>query len=803
MDATDSAEFRQSSSNSKPSFADTINILVVDDDATTLTIVSAMLKTWNYKVVPVKNPIDALATLREQKGAFDVVVTDLHMPEMDGFELQKHVRDEFKLPVIMMSADDNESVILKSLEGGVAYYIVKPVSKDDIKNVWQYAVAAKKGKSVVIGEIEGAPREAPGEVDDGSNSEISSDTNEEQHKKKAEVKTKKAKKRGREDDNEERMLAPKKPKVVWINSLHYQFLLAIRHIGLDRAVPKNILEFMNVPGLTRANVASHLQKYRIFLKRVAEKARLSKCLSERVFRSSFAVGHPGLVFNSTEAGDQYSLYLKLQQQMGASPINASVFQPSSVGIDGNTINLLGLIQCPNYQQSSRSSNTMRSVTQLIGSGQSRLLNPITQANLLRHQPWVGNVNHQLLSQVSRRPGDFGKQQLMNNHGSSGGMSSNSADITGLTTNNILASNLIQMFPQVKQQGIFTNNNPFSYNLGTSGIQNNFTNQQLIGNFSGTHPNCRSEILGKLNNLNGTGRLSSNGFNFNNEIINGLTNGVRNVSLSGTTAPMATLGGSSSSSSSAGFETSTTTSSAYQFLKVFNKNKEDQQQNVSVLPPPAENNDNNSTTAPTLVNKNSMSPEQELDKTLDDLMISNLFMDQHNNYQPSSSQQKGGDQDQLPPDFSSFLYPVEVPDATPNQMNPSAADQGPDTAVNKVSNPSANQGLGTAVNKVSDPSADQVPNSNSSGTYRVKENAPNEQSWSQVPNPNSSGPYHVEENAPNEQSWSQQQGGDQQVLNPEFRGNVFDPEDYNMLSETPLPFPDCDHDFLNALLGDGL
>ncbi|KAM2384463.1 hypothetical protein ACFXTH_041897 [Malus domestica] len=738
MDATDSAEFRQSSSNSKVSFADTINILVVDDDATTLTIVSAMLKTWNYKVVPVKNPIDALATLREQKGAFDLVVTDLHMPEMDGFELQKHVRDEFKLPVIMMSADDNESVILKSLEGGVAYYIVKPVSKDDIKNVWQYAVAAKKGKSVVIGEIECAPKEAPGEVDDGSNSEISSDTNEEQHKKKAEAKTKKAKKRGREDDNEERMVAPKKPKVVWINSLHYQFLLAIRHIGFDRAVPKNILEFMNVPGLTRANVASHLQKYRIFLKRVAEKARLSKCLSERVFRSSFAVGHPGPVFNSTEAGDQYSQYLKLQQQTGASPINASAFQPSSAGIDEN-INLLGLIQCPNYQRSSRSSNTMRSMTQLISSGQSRLLNHITQANLLRHQPWLGNVNHQLLSQVSRRRGDFGMQQLMNNLGSSGGMSSNAANITGLTTNNILASNLIQMFPQARQQGIFTNNNPFSYNFGTSGIQNNFINQQLIGNFSGTHPNCRSEILGKLNNLNGTGGLSSNGFNFNNDTINALTNGVRNVSLSGTTAPMATLGGSLSSSSSAGFETSTTTSSAYQFSKVFNKNKEDQQQNVSVLPPPAENNDNNSTTAPILVNKNSMSPEQELDKTLDDLMISNLFMDQQNNYQPSSSQQQGGDQDQLPPDFSSFLYPDEVPDATPNQMNPTAADQG----------------LDTAVNKVSDPSADQ------------------------------------------------QQGGDQQVLNPEFRGNVFDPEDYNMLFETPLPFPDCDHDFLNALLGDGL
>ncbi|XP_050138854.1 putative two-component response regulator ARR13 [Malus sylvestris] len=794
MDATDGAEFRQSSSISKPSFVGMINILVVDDDATTLAIVSAMLKTWSYQVsvVAVKNPMDALAILRAQKGAFDLVVTDLHMPQMDGFELHKHVRDEFKLPVIMMSADDNDNVILKSLEGGFADYMVKPVSKDDIKNVWQYAEAAKKGKSVVIEEIEGAPREAPGEVDNGSNSGMPSDTDEEQHEKKAEAKAKKAKKRDREGDNEERMVAPKKPKVVWTNSLHNQFLLAIRHIGLDKAVPKRILEFMNVPGLTRENVASHLQKYRMFLKRVAEKARLSKCLSERVFRSSFAFGHPGLVFNSMEAGDQYSQYLKLQQQMGASPINiASAFQPSSDGIDGNTINLLGSIQYPNYQQSSCSSTTMRSMPQLIGSGQSRLLNHITQANLLRHQPWLGNVNHQLISQASRRPGVFGMQQLMNNFGSSGCISSNAANTTGLTTNNIITNNLIQMLQQARQHGIFTNNNPFSHNFGTPGIQNNVTNQQLIGNFSGTqmmNPNGRSELPGILNNFNGTGGFSSNGFNFNNETINGLTNRVRNVSLSGTTAPMATLGCSSSLSPSAGIGTSTTTSSAYQFRKDFSKNREDQQQNVSVLPPPAENTNDNSTTTPTLVNKNNLSPGQEMDKALDALMISNLFVDQQNNYQPPpSSQQQGGDQDQLPPDFSSFLYPVEVPDATPNQMNPAVADQG----------------LDTAVNNVSDPSPDQVPNPNSSGTYCVEENAPNEQSWSQVSNPKSSGPYHVEENGPNEQSWSQQQGGDQQVLNPEFSGNVFESEDYNMLFQTALPFPDCDDDFLNALLGDGL
>lgn len=49
-------------------------------------------------VVTVRNAIDALATLRVQK--FDLVVTDLHMPEMNGLELQKRVEEEFKLPVI-------------------------------------------------------------------------------------------------------------------------------------------------------------------------------------------------------------------------------------------------------------------------------------------------------------------------------------------------------------------------------------------------------------------------------------------------------------------------------------------------------------------------------------------------------------------------------------------------------------------------------------------------------------------------------------------------------------------------------
>ncbi|KAL2550330.1 Two-component response regulator ARR12 [Forsythia ovata] len=79
---------------------DVISILVVDDDTTCLSVISAILKKWNYAVVTVKHPADALCTLRIKGGAFDLVVSDVHMPDMNGFELQQAIAQEFKLPVV-------------------------------------------------------------------------------------------------------------------------------------------------------------------------------------------------------------------------------------------------------------------------------------------------------------------------------------------------------------------------------------------------------------------------------------------------------------------------------------------------------------------------------------------------------------------------------------------------------------------------------------------------------------------------------------------------------------------------------
>ncbi|KAK3018114.1 hypothetical protein RJ639_003485 [Escallonia herrerae] len=56
--------------------------------------------------------------------------------------------------------------------------------------------------------------------------------------------------------------------MVWTPQLHKRFVDVVAHLGIKNALPKTIMQLMNVEGLTRENVASHLQKYRLYLKRM-------------------------------------------------------------------------------------------------------------------------------------------------------------------------------------------------------------------------------------------------------------------------------------------------------------------------------------------------------------------------------------------------------------------------------------------------------------------------------------------------------------------------------------------------------
>ncbi|KAK9072855.1 hypothetical protein SSX86_009290 [Deinandra increscens subsp. villosa] len=231
-----------------------LRVLVVDDDPVCLMIIEKMLKICNYQATVCNKARIGLALLRENKNGFDIVLSDVHMPDMDGFKLLEHIGLEMDLPVIMMSADDNQSLAMKGLTHGACYYMIKPIRIDMLRNIWQHVYRRKKKK------LNGSdPLTSPDDVNHHQKVQVPEDAYYASSENGAH-KWKNAKRRkDYEDESDERESSSKKPRVVWTPELHRRFVEAFQHIGIDKAVPKNILELMNVPGLTRENIASHLQ----------------------------------------------------------------------------------------------------------------------------------------------------------------------------------------------------------------------------------------------------------------------------------------------------------------------------------------------------------------------------------------------------------------------------------------------------------------------------------------------------------------------------------------------------------------
>ncbi|CAL0325408.1 unnamed protein product [Lupinus luteus] len=240
-----------------------LRVLVVDDDPTCLMILEKMLRTCLYQVTKCNRAEIALMLLRENKNGFDIVLSDVHMPDMDGFKLLEHIGLEMDLPVIMMSADDSKNVVMKGVTHGACDYLIKPVRIDSLKNIWQHVVRKKKNEWRDT-EQSGSAEEGDRQLRASDDADYSSSANEGRQRNSK-------KRRDEDEDADERgdTSALKKPRVVWSVELHQQFVAAVDQIGIDKAVPKKILELMNVAGLTRENVASHLQKYRLYLRRLS------------------------------------------------------------------------------------------------------------------------------------------------------------------------------------------------------------------------------------------------------------------------------------------------------------------------------------------------------------------------------------------------------------------------------------------------------------------------------------------------------------------------------------------------------
>ena len=192
------------------------SFLVVENDAGCLNSVVGMLKAHHTHVHGCAGGAEALELLRRPDVRIDVALVDVAVPgEADNYELLDAIAAECRVPVVLMTWEGTTSSVLKGVAHGAVDFVMKPVTEpDQVRFLWRHALT-----------------------------KIVSEERQKRDLKKS-----------------------KKPRIIWTPDLHQRFMDAVNHLGIDKAVPKKIKELMGVNYLQREHIASHLQKYRLFLK---------------------------------------------------------------------------------------------------------------------------------------------------------------------------------------------------------------------------------------------------------------------------------------------------------------------------------------------------------------------------------------------------------------------------------------------------------------------------------------------------------------------------------------------------------
>jgi two-component system KDP operon response regulator KdpE len=107
-----------------------LRVLIVDDEPQILTFLKIKLKSSGYEVITANNGQEALKQVKGEEP--DLLVLDVVMPGMDGFETLKHVRAFSSVPVIILSAKEGNADKINGLKLGADDYLSKPFNPDEL-----------------------------------------------------------------------------------------------------------------------------------------------------------------------------------------------------------------------------------------------------------------------------------------------------------------------------------------------------------------------------------------------------------------------------------------------------------------------------------------------------------------------------------------------------------------------------------------------------------------------------------------------------------------------------------------------
>jgi len=129
------------------------NILLVDDDKYILDILSELLKRWGYNPIKAASGEEALEKLEEI--SVDLVITDIVMPEMDGYALINKILEKYPdTIIIVLTGYPSFDSAVQSIRGGAYDFLAKPVNSEELKMKIERCIERKnllKSKSVLKG----------------------------------------------------------------------------------------------------------------------------------------------------------------------------------------------------------------------------------------------------------------------------------------------------------------------------------------------------------------------------------------------------------------------------------------------------------------------------------------------------------------------------------------------------------------------------------------------------------------------------------------------------------------------------
>ncbi|KAH0706607.1 hypothetical protein KY289_011683 [Solanum tuberosum] len=270
---------------------DEVRVVLVDPETENVTEMVDLLKSYDYKVITVRTSSEAMEMLSKGEKKSDVIIISVHSPSLDSFKL---LAQAVTLDIISLFVCDeyNELLAKKALKEGAYLFLQRPLNEEIVKYLWQFVLRRKIEREKAKKGSEDGDKMIVKDVDthnmDGDNEELSKETNDvpntEEHRNNihevednivSNEKYKRRRKNNRKDIKKDKVIK-QKDCVKWTADLHAKFMKSLEQLGEGKCYPKDMVEVMDVPGLTRMQVASHLQKCRFNNWRSPEERKSSR-----------------------------------------------------------------------------------------------------------------------------------------------------------------------------------------------------------------------------------------------------------------------------------------------------------------------------------------------------------------------------------------------------------------------------------------------------------------------------------------------------------------------------------------------